>query len=339
MAALVAILIGQQGQVSWIWPVGPATAGQIFAEQYFPSVYSAAVRAVGPGQQRFTAEQLAVAMQAWVRVVPLISLVDRAGGAGGLEVASGGTAEIPSGCTTVGAAAATWILAPTAVLVGYSVFVRPLYQPHYLAFTTPAVALLIGLGVVVVGRDRRRIGVILALLSPGGGTELPRPARVRTPSTGRTTARSPACSPRTPPPVSACPSSTTGADSPARRRRGRPARPSLTALVDVGVDAPARQRDSLFGNRLSGGPSKCRPRTARRCGSSPPPTGRIRRARFPGTAAVAVQPEPGGQGGSRPDDAGQDRAVGAAGAQMGGRHRGAARGGRGGRRRTRRRAC
>ncbi|PRC62917.1 hypothetical protein C6A85_00530, partial [Mycobacterium sp. ITM-2017-0098] len=40
---------------------------------------------------------------------------------------------------------AAWILVPTAALVGYSVLVRPLYQPHYLAFTTPALALLVGL--------------------------------------------------------------------------------------------------------------------------------------------------------------------------------------------------
>ena len=60
---------------------------------------------------------------------------------------------------------AAWILAPTAVLVGWSLVVRPVYQPHYLAFTTPALALLLGLCVVLVGRDRRRIGVILLVIA------------------------------------------------------------------------------------------------------------------------------------------------------------------------------
>ncbi|PRC48452.1 hypothetical protein C6A85_79775, partial [Mycobacterium sp. ITM-2017-0098] len=58
-----------------------------------------------------------------------------------------------------------WILVPTAALVGYSVLVRPLYQPHYLAFTTPALALLVGLCAVVVGGSRRRIGAILLVIA------------------------------------------------------------------------------------------------------------------------------------------------------------------------------
>ena len=72
---LFVVLLSQQSQIAWIWPVGPVTLGQIAGEQYFPSVYSDSVRAVGPDQQQFSAEQLRVAMSAWARVAPLIVVI------------------------------------------------------------------------------------------------------------------------------------------------------------------------------------------------------------------------------------------------------------------------
>lgn len=163
VAPLMVALLPQQAQVSWIWPVSAVTAGQIFAEQYFPSVYSDRVRAVGPDQRALSAEQLGVAMQAWMRVIPLISLV--------VIVAvlaiwrrRRATDPGPDPRPLVWVSGA-WIVLPTAVLVGYSVVVRPIYQPHYLAFTTPAAALLIGWCVVVVGRRSRPVAALLALLA------------------------------------------------------------------------------------------------------------------------------------------------------------------------------
>lgn len=247
VVALVVVLTSQQGQVSWIWPVGPATAGQIFAEQYFPSVYSDSVRAVGPGRQQFTAEQLAVAMRAWMRVVPLISLVIV------LAVVAGwkrhrGTAVIPTGARLLVAVSATWVLAPTVLLVGFSAFVRPLYQPHYLAFSTPAVALLIGLGVVVVGRDHRRIGVILALLAVAAA---PNYLAQRGPYAKYGSDYSQVAG------VLAAHSapgeclSVVGADSGSTADGLAGARLiHRDRLVDIGTDESARQRDSLFGSRL-----------------------------------------------------------------------------------------
>lgn len=160
---LLIMLVPQQAQVTWIWPISAATAGQIFAEQYFPSVYSARVRAVGPDQQEFTAEQVAVAMQAWLRVIPLICIIVilAAVAAWKRHRATAGTAPEARLLVLVSAA---WIVLPTAVLVGYSLVVRPIYQAHYLAFTTPAAALLIGLCVVLVGRDGWRVGALLALI-------------------------------------------------------------------------------------------------------------------------------------------------------------------------------
>ncbi len=244
LLAVVWILLGQQGQVSWIWPVGPATAGQIFAEQYFPSVYADSLRAVGPDQQEFTAEGLAVAMRAWLRVVPLISLVIVLA-ALAVWKRHRGTAEIPSGAGLLVAVSGTWMVAPTALLVGYSVLGRPLYQPHYLAFSTPAVALLIGLGVVAVGRERRRIGVILALLALAAvpnylaqrgpyakyGSDFSQIATVLA-----THAAPGAC-------LSVTEHSLADGLEGARLLHG-------DRLLDIGTDTSARQRNSLFGSRL-----------------------------------------------------------------------------------------
>lgn len=163
VAPLLLTLVHQRDQVSWIWPVSFVTVGQIVGEQYFPSVYSQSVRAVGPDQQGFTSEQLWAAMHAWVVVAPVIVVL--------VVVAALAYRMRRAGDPAVGARrrlllvmCAAWIVMPTAALVGYSVVVRPLYQPHYLAFTTPALALLVGLCVVVVGRSRRRTAAILLVI-------------------------------------------------------------------------------------------------------------------------------------------------------------------------------
>ncbi|WP_260761335.1 glycosyltransferase family 39 protein [Mycobacterium sp. SMC-4] len=168
-AAAVAVLpfatavFAQRGQIGWVWPISTVTLGQFFGEQYFPSVYSDGLRVVGPDQQELTAEQLGVAMQGWARVAPMIIVLvglavvavlrrrDVAGRVGSARV-------LLWGC-------GVWILVPTAALITYSLLVDPLYQPHYLSFTTPALALLAGLCVVVAAGTSRRI--MLALLVIG----------------------------------------------------------------------------------------------------------------------------------------------------------------------------
>jgi mannosyltransferase len=146
------------------------------------------------------------------------------------------------------AVSVTWIVAPTALLVGFSALVRPLYQPHYLAFSTPAVALLIGLGVVVVGQNGRRIGAILALLAVAAA---PNYLAQRGPYAKYGSDYSQIAG------VLAAHSapgeclSVVGGDS------GSPADGVEGArlihrdgLVDIGTDESARQRNSLFGSWL-----------------------------------------------------------------------------------------
>jgi mannosyltransferase len=53
------------------------------------------------------------------------------------------------------------LVVPTAVVVGYSLLVSPLYNPRYFTFAAPACAALVGLGVTVL---RRRVARVIALV-------------------------------------------------------------------------------------------------------------------------------------------------------------------------------
>lgn len=164
IAPFLLLIDGQNGQVAWIPPVGPGTLGQILGDQYFPAVYSdnAPINTL-ENPEPFTSQDVSAAVQAWVMVLPVIVVL------GVLAVAAlrmrrragAPLGDNPRLLIWVGG---VWVLVPTAVLVGYSAIGTPMYQPHYLAYTAPGLALLIGLAVVTVGRQPRRIAIILAVL-------------------------------------------------------------------------------------------------------------------------------------------------------------------------------
>ncbi|MEO5832226.1 MAG: hypothetical protein ABIR83_02515, partial [Nakamurella sp.] len=56
-----------------------------------------------------------------------------------------------------------WVVVPTAVIGLYSLAISPMYSSRYLSFASPAVALLIGLGVLAL-RDRWMRAVAVGLL-------------------------------------------------------------------------------------------------------------------------------------------------------------------------------
>ena len=131
-AATVPFLMFSQSQlfqVGWISPLGAQTLGQIIEVQYF---------------------DLALPFAALAGVI-LVGGIAR-----GLRTADARPG--PLVLLTV-----TWMVVPTAILVGYSALQHPIYYPRYLSFTTPAAALLLGLGVVVIGRSRAGIATVLAL--------------------------------------------------------------------------------------------------------------------------------------------------------------------------------
>ena len=57
-----------------------------------------------------------------------------------------------------------WLVVPTALLVGYALTASPLYNPRYLTFCTPALALLLGLGLVRIRSDSLRAQAVLAIV-------------------------------------------------------------------------------------------------------------------------------------------------------------------------------
>jgi len=131
-AATMPFLIFSQSQlfqVGWISSLGAHTVGQVLGVQYFDLSMPAAV---------------------------LAGVILAGGIARGLRTADAHPGRLV--WLTV-----TWMLVPTAILLGYSALRQPIYYPRYLTFTTPAAALLLGLCVVAIGRSRAGIAVVLTV--------------------------------------------------------------------------------------------------------------------------------------------------------------------------------
>lgn len=145
LAAVVPFLVfcqTQLFQVGWISPLSVDTIGMIAQEQYFdhawPFAYLAgaiAFAAVVVRTRRFR------------------------------QPTAGRRSAPPSARGRLVVVTLSWITIPTAILVAYSAVQHPIYYPRYLSFTAPALALLLGLCIVTVGRERRWIAVILVLFA------------------------------------------------------------------------------------------------------------------------------------------------------------------------------
>lgn len=69
------------------------------------------------------------------------------------------------------AIAVPWVVAPTAVLVGYSALVSDVYSPRYLTYTAPGFGLLLGVCIAAIARERSRtLAAILAILALSSST-------------------------------------------------------------------------------------------------------------------------------------------------------------------------
>lgn len=69
------------------------------------------------------------------------------------------------------ALALPWIVVPTTLLVGYSVFFGNVYQPRYLTYTAPGLGLLLAVCAVAIARDRVRcLALVLAVLAISSST-------------------------------------------------------------------------------------------------------------------------------------------------------------------------
>ncbi len=121
-------------QVGWISPLSDQTVGKILQEQYFDRSLLFAVLA---GLVLLAA----LLCHSWMRVP---------------------TGDDPGRLVAITGA---WMAIPTVALLVYSVLRHPVYYPRYLSFTAPAIALLIGLSIVIVGRSRAGITVVLTLFA------------------------------------------------------------------------------------------------------------------------------------------------------------------------------
>lgn len=162
VAPYFAFLRTQRAQVDWISPVGGNTLVQVLGDQNFPPVFSGRHRLADPSAQ-VTPEILHAMLLAWALVFPFMVVVAVLGYAAFRRRGTAARYVGPNSRLTVMVAVA-WIAAPTVVVVAYSVVGEPLYQPRYLAFTTPAVALLIGMAVVTVARSPQSIALVAAVL-------------------------------------------------------------------------------------------------------------------------------------------------------------------------------
>jgi mannosyltransferase len=122
----------QIAQVRWISPVRPATLVEVGYEQYFDRSAAFAV------------------------VVALLLA---------LTLATRRFSVMDVGTRQLAALAVTWMVAPTLVLVSYSMVGKSIYYPRYLCYTSPAAALLIAVCIIALFRTRERVTAVLAVLA------------------------------------------------------------------------------------------------------------------------------------------------------------------------------
>ena len=134
VAPFLAICRTQITQVRWISPLHWHTTIAIIQEQYFDGSIPFAI--------------VAGAVLAAPIVLPR-------SGIGISNVESRGLVVI----------AVAWIALPTTVLLIYSLWLEPMYHPRYLCYTSPAMALLLGVCIVTVAKTRERIAAVLVVFA------------------------------------------------------------------------------------------------------------------------------------------------------------------------------
>jgi mannosyltransferase len=131
VAPFLAFSRTQIAQVRWISPLGWHTVAEVMQEQYFDHsaafAVAAGLLALPLAMRRFRPTD------AGVRSLVLIS--------------------------------SAWIVLPTAALLFYSAWLEPVYYPRYLSFTSPAMALLLAVGVTAVARTREATAAVLTVLA------------------------------------------------------------------------------------------------------------------------------------------------------------------------------
>jgi mannosyltransferase len=125
----------QSGQLNWIAPLSDSTIIDLLVNQYFE--YSIAFAA-----------SAAILLTMSVLVPQLRRRCGQIPGSAKLLLLSAG-----------------WCLIPTSIILAASALFQPLYVDRYLTFTSPAVALVLAICAVGVGRNRVGIALIITMLA------------------------------------------------------------------------------------------------------------------------------------------------------------------------------
>ena len=114
LTPFIVTAVGQTHQISWIGPIGHRTIEDVTVQQYFER---------DPPFALLSTLVVATAIVLWLRT----------------------SAQLTDSGRQLLTLAIAWLLIPTALVVIWSTLVHPIYTPRYLAFTAPALALVLGI--------------------------------------------------------------------------------------------------------------------------------------------------------------------------------------------------
>jgi mannosyltransferase len=134
LAPFLAAAAGQTHQISWVPPVGHRTIEDVVVQQYFER---------SPPFALLSALVVAAAIVLWLSRSARLARGDRQ-------------------LLTI---AVAWLVIPTALIVTWSALVHPIYTPRYLAFTAPAMALILGVCTAAVAAKPWAATALVTLLA------------------------------------------------------------------------------------------------------------------------------------------------------------------------------
>jgi mannosyltransferase len=134
MTPFIVAAAGQAHQISWIAPIGHRTIEDVTIQQYFER---------SPAFALLSALVVAAAIALWLRA----------------------SAQLTNSGRQLLTVATAWLLIPTALIVVWSAFVHSIYTPRYLAFTAPAMALVLGICIAAVASRPRLVAALIGLFA------------------------------------------------------------------------------------------------------------------------------------------------------------------------------
>jgi mannosyltransferase len=134
LTPFIVAAVGQARQISWIGPIGRRTIEDVTIQQYFER---------DPPFALLSALVVAAAIVLWLRT----------------------SAQLTDSGRQLLTLAIAWLLIPTALIVVWSTLVHPIYTPRYLAFTAPAMALVLGICIAAVASRPWTAALLIGLFA------------------------------------------------------------------------------------------------------------------------------------------------------------------------------